>query len=66
MKDFGRLTINVRLNNLHAFGLGFDFYPIVEMIDGTNDALVLARALHLDFLFFFIQITVYPKVRWYE
>jgi hypothetical protein len=64
VKDFGRLTINVSLNNRHAFGLGFDFYPVVEMIDGTNDARVLARCLHLDFLVFFIHITLYPKVRW--
>ncbi len=66
MKDFGRASVNVGLNKLYAFGLGFDYYPVVEMIEDTNDALVLARALHLDFLFFFIQITVYPKVRWYE
>jgi len=64
VKDFGRLTINVSLNNRHAFGLGFDYYPVVEMIEDTNDALVLARALHLDFLVFFIHITLYPKVRW--
>ncbi len=64
MKDFGRLTINVRLNSIDAFGVGFDFYPVVEFIDGTNDARVLARCLHLDFLVFFIHITLYPKVRW--
>ena len=56
MKDFGRLSINACLNSRHAFGLGFDFYPVVEMIDGTNDAMVLARCLHLDFLVFFIHL----------
>jgi hypothetical protein len=62
-KDIGRYTITISRNNRYCYGLGFEKYPILD-IEVGYEAQVVAWVTRLDFLFFFINFTRYPKVAW--
>jgi len=64
-KDIGRYTITIGFNTRYCFGIGFERYPIIEWGE-DEEATLSAMVTRLDFLFFFINFTKYPKVAWRE
>ena len=64
-KDIGRYTVTVAPNSRYCFGIGFERYPIIEW-GIEEEAQVSGWVTRFDFLFFFINFTRYPKVRWDE
>lgn len=64
-KDIGRYTVTIAPNSIHCFGIGFERYPIIEWGEG-EETRVAGWVTRLDFLFFFINFTKFPKVAWRE
>jgi len=64
-KDIGRYTVTIAPNSRYCFGIGFERYPIIEWGE-EEEAQVAGWVTRLDFLFFFINFTKYPKVAWRE
>lgn len=64
-KDIRNYTITINKNTLDCWGIGMEYYGLLEH-DGTVFPTVIARIIRFDFIFFFINLTKYPKVRWYD
>ncbi len=62
-KDINNYTITVSKNTLDCWGIGMEYYALFEFITDTFPR-VDARIVRFDFIFFNINITKYPKVKW--
>ena len=62
-KDINNYTITISRNTLDCWGIGMEYYGLLEFNDADVPS-VIARVVRLDFIFFFINLTKYPKVKW--
>jgi len=62
-KDINNYTITINRNTLDCWGIGMEHYGLLEFYN-TDVPSVVARIVRFDFIFFFINITKYPKVKW--
>jgi hypothetical protein len=69
-KDIGNYTVNINFNSLNCWGLGFEYYCIFEYdLNKISDVIpirIIGRVVRFDFLFFFINVTKYPKTVWLD
>ena len=69
-KDIGSYTVNVNFNSSNCWGLGFEYYSIFEYGFGEVSDFVpvriIGRVIRFDFIFFFINVTKYPKTVWLD
>ncbi len=67
-KDIKNYTLTIGLNSIDCWGLGIEYYSIFEYgFDELTDAIplrIIGRVTRFDFLFFFINVTKYPKMVW--
>lgn len=69
-KDIGNFTLNLNFNSLDCWGLGIEYYSIFEYgLGQVSDVVpirIIGRVIRFDFLFFFINITKYPRTVWFD
>jgi len=62
-KDINNYTVTIGRNTLDCWGIGMEYYGLLEFYNADVPS-VVARVVRFDFIFFFINITKYPKVKW--
>lgn len=69
-KDIGNFTLNINFNSFDCWGLGFEYYSIFEYelgkISDVVPIRIIGHVLRFDFLFFFINLTKYPRTVWFD
>jgi hypothetical protein len=62
-KDINNYTITISRNTLDCWGIGMEYYGLLEFYNADVPS-VVARVIRFDFIFFFINLTKFPKVKW--